>query len=369
MMHKMGEPGRKSVYLIAEQLRAKVPGGIGTHTKALLGALSKVKGDFPEVDLRIVATRPSGTDPLGEFDMPVRYLPFGHELFMRLCDLRVPLLGRRPGIYHSFSMQVPPVSTPSQRLVCTVHDVAFVSRPDFFTRRGVLWHGKQLRMMKRDDFPIVAVSEYTKASLAATGMDEKRIHVIESGADHLGPADERGCEKILRSIGVSEGFMLSVSTLEPRKNLGGLIEAFRQARSADPLIPELLIVGPLGWGPSLEAVPGIHFLGHVPEGILAALYQAASLLVYAPFEEGFGLPVVEAMRSGLPVVSSNVPSAGDAVELVDPRSPESVAAGISTLLYDPKRRQFLIEQGLIRAGQLTWASAARKHMELWRDME
>lgn len=163
--------------------------------------------------------------------------------------------------------------------------------------------------------------------------------------------------------------MLSVSTLEPRKNLSGLIEAFRQARSAHPLTPELLIVGPSGWGPSLEAVTGVHFLGHVPEGILVALYQAASLLVYVPFEEGFGLPVVEAMRSGLPVVSSNVPSAGDAVELVDPRSPESVATGISTLLYDFKRRQFLIEQGLIRAGQLTWASTARKHLELWREME
>jgi glycosyltransferase involved in cell wall biosynthesis len=368
-MDRIGGAGSKSVFLIAEQLRAKVPGGIGTHTKALLSALSKLKGDFSELDLQIVATRASGTDPLAEFDIAVRYLPLGHELFMRLSDLRVPLLGRRPGIYHSFSIQVPTVSTESQRVVCTVHDVAFVSRPDFFTKHGVRWHNKQLRMIGGDDFPIVAVSEHTKASLTATGIDEKRIRVIESGADHLGEPDTRGCERILRSIGVSKGFILSVSTLEPRKNLSGLIEAFRQARLAHPLIPELLIVGPSGWGPSLTVVPGVHFLGHVPEGILAALYRAASLLVYVPFEEGFGLPVVEAMRCGLPVVSSNVPSAGNAVELVEPRSPESVAAGISTVLNDSKRRQFLIEQGMIRAGQLTWASTARQHLELWSEVE
>ncbi len=364
----MGKQTKKRVFLIAEQLRAKVPGGIGTHTSALLSALSEITDEFPNLELHVVASSQKGDDPLERFDLPISRLHFGHELFMLLSDVRVPLMGRRPGVYHSFSMFMPPLPTKLQKQVCTVHDVAFISNPGFFTKRGGSWHTRQLRSIARGNYPVVAVSEPTKRSLIATGIDENRVTVIESGADHLGPADLRSCEILLKSLGIKGSFILSVSTLEPRKNLNGLVEAYRRLRNSTSSAPELLIVGPSGWGARMEGEAGVHFLGHVSEPILAALYQCAVFLVYVPFEEGFGLPVVEAMSSGLPVVSSGVPSAGGAVELVDPSVTESIFAGMSRLIVDAPRRQSLIELGLHRVSQMTWAGAARKHMELWERM-
>ncbi|NNN18341.1 MAG: glycosyltransferase family 4 protein [Acidimicrobiaceae bacterium] len=364
----MGTALAKRVFLIAEQLRSKVPGGIGTHTSALLGALSTIKDEFSSLELEIVATRPTGSETLDKFGIPVRYIPVPHKVFMRLSGYPLPLLGRKPGIYHSFSMFVPPVSGPIQRRVCTVHDLAFSSNPNFFTKRGVQWHARQLQEIARGDFPVVAVSQRTKKSLLANGIEEKRVFVIEPGADHLGQADLSGCQQLLKSLGVQTGFILSVSTQEPRKNLDGLIGAYQLAKISDPLLPELLIVGPSGWGPSIKRVSGVHFLGRIPEPILVSLYQLASLLVYVPFEEGFGLPVVEAMFQGLAVVGSDVPAAGESVELVDPNSMESIAKGISRLIKDSRARQIKIDKGLDRVKKMTWVNSARCYMDLWERM-
>ncbi len=364
----MGNEARKSVFLIAEQLRAKVPGGIGTHTTALLSAISGLKDDFPDLEFRVIASSQKGSDPLDQFDIPVRCLPFGHEVFMRLSDVKIPFLGQRPGVYHSFSMWVPPVHMKSQKLVCTVHDIAFITNPSFFTKRGVSWHSRQLRTIAKGGFPIVAVSERTKDALITSGISHQRVTVIESGADHLGNPDTKGCEALLQSLSISKDFILSVSTLEPRKNLKGLIAAYHQLRISNSSVPDLLIVGPSGWGESTEGETGVHFLGNVSNQVLVALYKSAMFLTYVPFEEGFGLPVVEAMSLGLPVLSSDVPSAKGAVELIDPKSVESISAGMSRLIVDDQRRRALTQQGLARTAQLTWAGAARKHMELWERM-
>ena len=112
----------------------------------------------------------------------------------------------------------------------------------------------------------------------------------------------------------------------------------------------------------------MYFLGNVSEKVLVGLYQTAMFLAYVPFEEGFGLPVVEAMSNGLPVVSSDVPSAKGAVELVDPKSVDSISTGMSRLIVDAERRRALTQQGFGRVAQLTWAGAARKHMEIWERM-
>ncbi len=364
----MGRQAGTDVYLLAEQLRARVPGGIGTHTRAILQRLSFLRSDFPEIRLHVVASRVKGDDPLEEFNLPIRRLPFSHEIFMRLSGTRIGLVGSRPGIYHSFSMLVPHVGNRSSLKVCTVHDLAFLSNPAFFTQRGVEWHTRQLKAIVDGKFPVVVVSELTGAYLMTTGVTSERIHVIESGADHLCSPDIGETEKFLRSLNIQNGFLLSVSTIEPRKNLDGLIAGYRLARAADPSLPELLIVGPFGWGSSPERVPDVHFLGHVSEEVLVGLYRSASMLVYVPFEEGFGLPVVEAMLNRLPVVGSQVPSGANAMEVVDPHIPESIAGGILKVFHDPNRRAQLCELGLARAGSLKWDGVARKHLELWRKM-
>lgn len=355
------------VFLLSEQLREEVPGGIGTHTSALLTSIQALRSDFPSLELHIAATRPKGPDPLEQFEIPIHYIPYGHDLFVRLCDLRIPLFRGGSGIYHSFSMLIPPVSR-SQKLVCTVHDLAFTSSPDSFTRHGVVWHSRQLKRISRGAFPVVAVSPQTGENLVAAGISRNRISVIESGADHLGEGDDERCLELLNSRGVSERFILSVSTLEPRKNLARLIEAHSVVRNSIADAPELVIVGADGWGAKARGGEDVHFLGHVPEPILVSLYRSALLLAYVPFEEGFGLPVVEAMANGLPVVSSSVPSAGGATELVDPREVDSIASGIVRLVGDQGRRQTLAAEGFKRVEELSWRKSAHKHMELWESM-
>ncbi|TAN26317.1 MAG: glycosyltransferase family 1 protein [Actinomycetota bacterium] len=364
----MGRFATKRVFLMAEQVRSKIPGGIGTHTTALLRGLSTIRNEFPGIELEILVTRATTPETLDRFGIPIRYLPFRHSVYMRLSDFNFPLLGQQSGIYHSFSMFIPPVSKRGQQRVCTVHDLAFVNHPDFFTKRGAAWHTRKLKSIVGGNFPVVTVSEHTRDALLSKGIHDERIWVIESGADHLGHADFKACQELLKSLGVGRRFILSVSTQEPRKNLDGLIRAFELSRKSNPISPELLVVGARGWGTDTKQTPGVHYLGHVPEGILVALYQLAAFLVYVPFEEGFGLPVVEAMWHGLPVVASAIPAAAHCVELVNPNDTDSIAKGISRLVKDQDRREALIAKGLDRVKNMTWANSARDHMKLWEQM-
>lgn len=355
----------KKIYLIAEQARSAVPGGIGTHTLALLEAVSKVISDYPSLSIEIVATRVRENDPLEQFQIPLRQVPLSHKAFMKLSEAGVPVAGLAPGIYHSFSMYVPPLVRSKQKAVVTIHDVVFRSSPDFYPKRGLAWHSKQLAAISRSSFPIVAVSEKTKLDLVSAGIVAERIQVIESGAGRLAVADPGAAQILLHSLGVSAPFILSVSTLEPRKNLEGLLQAFEQIRASSINQVDLVVVGPKGWGAAVRQVSGVHFVGVVSDSVLAGLYNKASLLAYVPFEEGFGLPVVEAMVCGLPVVSSDVPSAAGATELVDPANISSIARGLTNVLTDSRRREELIAKGISHVRNLSWEKSARKHLDLW----
>lgn len=355
----------KRVFLLAEHLRSRVPGGIGTHINAILSRIPQLSKDFPSLDFVVVASQPLGDDPLANVDLPKRYLSVSHSLFMRLSDLRVPMLGKEPGIYHSFTIQLPPTRGVLAKKVVTIHDLAFVNHPDFYTRRGVKWHMRQLRDVTREAASIVTVSQNSKEDLSHVGLDPARVHLINSGSDHLSDPDFTRCDEILAFNGVSGPFLLSVSTLEPRKNLLGLIEAFAIARESSQSPLDLVLVGPSGWGGAPRSVPGVKFLGHVSDSVLSALYIKTEAVVYVPFEEGFGLPVVEAMAAGAPVVCSRVPSSGGVGEIVDPMNVASIAKGIQRVLREPGYRDLLRSKGLLRAAELTWLHAAEEHMALW----
>ena len=144
------------------------------------------------------------------------------------------------------------------------------------------------------------------------GAREGTISVIPLGSDILRDRDEDSASALLERLGVHGQFLLSVGTLEPRKNLPRLIEAYGIARRSLPEPWPLVVVGPPGWGPELEPREGVVFTGRVGDGTLASLYARARLLAYVPFEEGFGLPPVEAMHFGTPVVSSPLPTTGGA---------------------------------------------------------
>jgi alpha-1,3-rhamnosyl/mannosyltransferase len=262
------------------------------------------------------------------------------------------------------------------RLVVTIHDLAWRRHPEATTRRGRRWHESALRRARDCGADLVVPSRLVAADLVASGVDEARVTVVRGGTDHLAPPDDEATTALLRRVGVRGEYLLTVGTLEPRKNVDRLVRAYRQAR---PQLPEpwpLVIVGPSGWGHTArpQDVDGVVFTGSVPDAVLSALYRRARAFAYVPLTEGYGLPPLEAMRMGTPsVVSSEVPSVHDLGEpdppparIVDPLDVDDIASGLAAVLTDDTLRGDLAARGSSFATARTWRAAAGAHVRLWR---
>lgn len=346
------------VLVVAEQLRRQAPGGIGTYVSALLRAVAGR-------DLIDVATYASRTrrrsDPLDELGVAKRLSPLPGRALTRLWDAGWVRAPRGYDVVHASSLAAP----RAPRLVVTVHDLAWRQVPDAFPARGRRWHEAALGRALAHAAAFVVPSRQTAEHLSDAGAPRDRITVIEHGSDHLPTADNHATAVLLRWLGVEGPFLLAVGTLEPRKNLQRLITAFNAARPSLPEPWPLVVVGPTGWG-DLGALPsGVLLAGPVRPAVLSALYAAARCLAYVPLLEGFGLPAIEAMRAGLPVVASPMPSVGDAARVIDPLDVDAIAYGLLKASADDGVRAELIEAGLRRAQELTWARAAERHVALW----
>ncbi len=235
--------------------------------------------------------------------------------------------------------------------VLTVHDLALLRYPEAFPRWHRLYGQSALRATLRAADALVAVSEFTKReTVALTGVSAERIRVVPNGVDEIftpqGPAEDGD-------------FVLTVATLEPRKNLARAVEAAQLAGV------ELRVVGARGWG----GVEVSGWVGEVPDAELASLYRGARCVLYPSLYEGFGLPVLEAMACGTPVVTSLGTAleevAGGAAVLVDPLDVSALAEGIGAA---EARRGELVRLGLERARELTWSRAADDVEALWREL-
>jgi glycosyltransferase involved in cell wall biosynthesis len=377
------------VLIIAEQLRRAVPGGIGTYVTGLLGGLTAdrpnhdrrtddglnreglnresldregpnaLNGDGVDRDPLEIATWASrsidrGFDPLRAYG-PVRVSP-----------LPAPLLDRSwargalaaPSDYdwcHATSLATPGVRRAGPPLSTFIHDVAFLTHPELYPARGRQWHEAAVHRAIERSTAIIVPSESTATGLADIGVEPSRIDIIEEGADHLPLLPRTGAD-----------YFLSVSTIEPRKNLDRLVEAYARIR---PHLPEpwpLKIVGPDGWGDvTIPQTDGVELLGRVDDDALAALFAGARCLVYVPLLEGWGLPVVEAMRAGCAVVSSEVPAALEATELVDPFDVDDIARGMLAVATDDALRRDLETRGRDVVAPFTWARCAAGHRIVW----
>ncbi|HVA03432.1 MAG TPA: glycosyltransferase family 1 protein [Acidimicrobiales bacterium] len=374
--------GRAQVLLVAQQLRRQVPGGIGTYVRGLLGGLARL--DEAQVELPSVTLYASrvggrgrvgsggGSDPLEAFGHRVITSRLPGPLLTRLWDRAVVHAPGGFDLVHSVSVAVPPVkgSRDGRRCVevVAIHDVAWRHRPEDYPSRGQRWHEAALGRALRHASHFVVPSDAVAADLVKAGAPQGAVSVIPLGSDVLRGRDDAEAEALLQRLGVRGDFLLSVGTLEPRKNLPRLFEAYGAARRSLPGTWPLVVVGPPGWGPELEPGEGVVFTGRVGDGTLASLYARARLLAYVPFEEGFGLPPVEAMRYGTPVVSSPLPTTGGAALEVDPTRVEDIAQALVQVATDDDLRARLAEAGRARAGSLTWESAARAHVALWRSL-
>ncbi|HUC37251.1 MAG TPA: glycosyltransferase family 1 protein [Acidimicrobiales bacterium] len=353
------------VLLVVQQLRRRVPGGIGVITRGLLGGLRALEND-PDAtaEITLYASRAGrGGDRLADLGRPVLQSKLPGPLMVRAWDRGILDVPRRFDVVHATSLAAPPARRA--RLVATVHDLTWRHVPDAFPPRGVRWHEAALGRVLRTASAFVVPSAEVAADLLAAGALERSLHVVPFGCDHLPPPDIAAAQNMLERLGVEGEFLLSVSTLEPRKNLVRLLDAYELARARLPDCWPLVVVGPQGWGRHLEARHGVVLAGAVEDATLAALYQRARLVAYVPLEEGYGLPPLEAMRAGTPVVASKVPSTGDAVLEVNPSSTEEIAEALVSAAMDEAVRARLVSSGRSHVAPLTWDATARRYLELW----
>ena len=306
--------------------------GTARHVRGLVGALRGRAG----LDLELL--RFGGTGRGSSVARDALWYPVGLARRARGLDLLHCTTFRGPA-----RAELP--------VVVTVHDLAILRFPEAFPR----WHRQYgragLRKVLRAASAVVTVSEFTKREVVElVGIGAERVRVVPNGVDEMfTPVGPR-----------AEGdYALAVATLEPRKNLALAVEAAQLAGL------ELRVVGARGWGG--VDVPG--WVGEVPDAELAALYRGAHCVLYPSLYEGFGLPVLEAMACGTPVVTSSGTAmeevAGGAAVLADPASADALGAAIAEA---ETRRDELVALGVARAAAFTWTASADAVEALWRDL-
>jgi glycosyltransferase involved in cell wall biosynthesis len=357
------------VALTLEQSWHRVPGGTG------VAALGMAKGLARRADVDPIGVAALHRGPAPDAWRPsirVRHLPLPRlALYESWHRLRIPKVQRATGqvdVIHATSFAVPPRSAP---LVVTVHDLAFLNDPSHFTRRGLRFFDRALRLVRDQADLIVCPSEATLHDCIKNGLDERRLRLVPMGVE-MEVADEDAVRSIRARYGLDRPYVMWTGTIEPRKNLPRLLEAFSRLDTDR----DLVLVGPKGWNEDLGALvrgsaDRVKALGFVPYPDLGPLYAGADVFCFPSLFEGFGLPVLEAMSQGTAVVTSRKTSteeiAGDAGVLVEPTDVASIAEGLGSLLEDDSRRAELAQAGRERAAAYTWDATAAMLSEVYRE--
>lgn len=353
--------------------------GVGLYAERVLSAWLR---DFPR-DRLWLATNAHPEDPsrfvsqLGRGEVIGPPFPIRAAWMQTLLPLQLARLRPQFGFYPNYLAPLVPI--PGVRSVITVHDMAVFLYPETFTFKKRVLQRSALPTLVRHADAILTPSEATRRDLLRLiPTDPNKVVATPLAApDWLGrplAADVRG--RVAAELKLPERYVLAVGTLEPRKNLVRLIRAFEQVASAFPDV-QLLVAGGKGWRDDEIAAamgenalgPRLRQVGYVSPEALQVLYEQALCLAYPSLYEGFGLPVVEAMACGCPVITSQGSSldeaAGGAAIAVDPLSVDALAHALREVLVSRELRADLAGRGRARAGSLSWQQTAAQTRDVF----
>ncbi|MEK7665718.1 MAG: glycosyltransferase family 1 protein [Patescibacteria group bacterium] len=360
------------------------PSGVGGYTKALLDAIFHL--DQKNEYVLFASGAPKTLRRLPKFDAPnVRLLTI--PIPNKIINSSIALSGRPyledllPKVNRPDAWFFPNLNYIATKLpyVVTAHDLSFRIFPEFFSARMRLWHRliNPKRVFSRAR-AILAPSNSTKQDLVELyGVNEKRIHVTPLGISNALQSGTDQAMKVAKKFG---RYVLSVATIEPRKNHLSLIEAYEMYRDRTGDEITLVIAGATGWKaqPVLEAIKksryahGIHLLDYVSEEQKIELYKRATLFVFPSFYEGFGLPVLDAMSHGLPIITSHTSSmpelVGDAGILIDPFNVNDLFVAIREVMHSKTLQAELKTRGLKRAKDFSWNKTAKQTLDVFGEL-
>ena len=352
--------------------------GIGTYIRNLLRQLARLD-DHTEF---VILCRPADRASIGALGENFRAVAETARNYSIAEQIRIPLALRREGVtlFHAPHYVLPPL-VPC-RSVVTIHDCIHLMFPQYLPNRMALAYARvSIALAARRATRVMTVSESSKRDiLRFFDVEPDKISVIYNGIDErfgLEPREE-DVARVRERYQLQDPFVLYAGNVKPHKNLERLIEAFDLVRKRGFNQLKLVLIGDeiSKYAELRRAVHShqlhkyVRFLGYLPEETLAAMYRLAGVFVFPSLYEGFGLPPLEAMASGTPVVTSNVSSlpevAGGAAILVDPYDPVSIADGVARVLGDASLRQELRVKGLARARQFSWETYIRRVREIYQ---
>lgn len=372
------------VALNLEQLLQPAPGGIGRYTAELARLLPTLTSDdAPAIELVPFVARHRRDDVdaglrefgLGGVDPVVLRLP-RPLLYEAWHAFRRPRLDRprrlhNVDVVHAPSVAVPPKSGAS--LVVTAHDAAALLYPETFPRHGRRFHAQGLAAAAKRADLVIAVSHAAAEELATyTAIPRDRIRVVPNGVD-LEIAGHDAVEAARREFELGDTpYVFWVGSLEPRKNVGLLVEAFARWSSHTDLPHLLVLAGPTGWvedrasvlAPARRLADRVRTIGRVGDPTLGALFRGADLFAFPSRHEGFGIPVLEAMAQETPVLAADIPAlrevAAGAAVMRSPDDPEAWVAALDNLLHDESEQSRLRKAGRERAQAYSWTRCAEE---------